>query len=231
MGLDDAATSEMVKKTRVAWHILINDDITHSYTKAEIDKARACGIQAIAGYVFEDILSDANILGEESTHNNFWPGDGLTALNNIIDRRPDMLDQITVIRSDRKVITIEKFLNDIKKKNLSGVNYESYGSENKSPSARYMGALVADAHNILLNGGIFTYPPTKSHENGKLRLLYEANPMSLIFEQAGGAATNGLTRILDLQVKEIHQRTPLFIGSKDLVGAMTRYNDFYSSNN
>ena len=66
----------------------------------------------------EESITDANILGEESTHNNFWPGDGLTALNKIIDRRPDMLDQITVIRSDRKVITIEKFLNDIKKFNI-----------------------------------------------------------------------------------------------------------------
>jgi hypothetical protein len=66
----------------------------------------------------EESITDANILGEESTHNNFWPGDGLIALNNIIDRRPDMLDQITVIRSDRKVITIEKFLNDIKKFNI-----------------------------------------------------------------------------------------------------------------
>ena len=66
----------------------------------------------------EENITDANILGEESTHNNCWPGDGLTALNNIIDRRPDMLDQITVIRSDRKVITIEKFLNDIKKFNI-----------------------------------------------------------------------------------------------------------------
>jgi len=66
----------------------------------------------------EENITDANILGEESTHNNFWPGDRLTALNNIIDRRPDMLDQITVIRSDRKVITIEKFLNDIKKFNI-----------------------------------------------------------------------------------------------------------------
>jgi hypothetical protein len=66
----------------------------------------------------EENITDANILGEESTHNNFWPGDGLTALNNIIDRRPDMLDQITVIRSDRKIITIEKFLNDIKKFNI-----------------------------------------------------------------------------------------------------------------
>jgi hypothetical protein len=66
MGLDDTATSEMVKKTRVSWHILINDDITHTFTKAEIDKARACGIQAIAGYVFEDILSDANTVSENT---------------------------------------------------------------------------------------------------------------------------------------------------------------------
>lgn len=66
----------------------------------------------------EESITDANILGEESTHNNFWPGDGLIALNNIIDRRPDMLDQITVIRSDRKIITIDKFLDSIKKFNI-----------------------------------------------------------------------------------------------------------------
>jgi hypothetical protein len=63
----------------------------------------------------EENISDANILGEESTHNNFWPGDGLVALNNILNQRPDMLEHITIIRSDRKVITVEKFLNDIKK--------------------------------------------------------------------------------------------------------------------
>jgi len=120
--------------------------------------------------------------------------------------------------------SVKYFLTDVKNKRLSGVNYGS----SKSPSARYMGALVADAHNILLNGGIFAYPPTKSHENGKLRLLYEANPMALIFEQANGAATNGQIRILDLAVNEIHQRTPLFIGSRDIVAAMAKYGNFYT---
>ena len=121
--------------------------------------------------------------------------------------------------------SVKYFLTDVKKKSVSGVNYDK--EKDKSPSARYMGALVADAHNILLNGGIFAYPPTKSHENGKLRLVYEANPMALIFEQAGGSATNGNTRILDLVVKEIHQRTPLYIGSNDLVAALGRYENFY----
>jgi hypothetical protein len=66
MGLDDNAISDMVKKTRVAWHILVNDDINHRYTKEEIDKASACGIQAIAGYVFEDILLDAETVRENN---------------------------------------------------------------------------------------------------------------------------------------------------------------------
>jgi hypothetical protein len=66
----------------------------------------------------EDSITDANILGEESLHNNFWPGDGLRALNNIIDQRPDMIEHITVIRSDRKVITLETFLTSIKKFNI-----------------------------------------------------------------------------------------------------------------
>jgi hypothetical protein len=66
MGLDENATAEMVKKTRVAWHILINDDINHKYTKEEINKARACGIQSIAGYVFEDILLDADTVRENN---------------------------------------------------------------------------------------------------------------------------------------------------------------------
>jgi hypothetical protein len=89
MGLDDAATSEMVKKTRVAWHILVNDDITHSYTKAEIDKARACGIQAIAGYVFEDILSDAKIVGENTNNSG----------NSLVKERNPLLQ---VFRQDNK---------------------------------------------------------------------------------------------------------------------------------
>jgi fructose-1,6-bisphosphatase I len=80
---------------------------------------------------------------------------------------------------------------------------------------RYVGSLVADAHRTLLKGGIFAYPADSKSPKGKLRLLYEANPMAFLFEQAGGAATDGVNRILDVKPTEIHQRTPLVIGSAD----------------
>jgi fructose-1,6-bisphosphatase I len=81
-------------------------------------------------------------------------------------------------------------------------------------SSRYIGSLVADFHRTLLKGGVFLYPPTASHPTGKLRLLYEANPLALIAEQAGGMATNGEESILELQPGDIHQRTPLVIGGE-----------------
>jgi fructose-1,6-bisphosphatase I len=81
-------------------------------------------------------------------------------------------------------------------------------------SSRYIGSLVADFHRTLLKGGIFLYPPTVSHPEGKLRLLYEANPLAFIAEQAGGMAIDGEQRILSLRPKEIHQRTPLVLGSR-----------------
>ena len=95
------------------------------------------------------------------------------------------------------------------------------------PCARYMGALVADAHNILCNGGIFAYPGTVTKPSGKIRLLYEANPMAMVFEQAGGMASNGFQRILDIPIDDIHVRTPIFIGSAMNVAALQRYCSFY----
>lgn len=89
--------------------------------------------------------------------------------------------------------------------------------------ARYVGSLVADAHRTLIKGGIFAYPADTKSKNGKLRLLYEANPMAYLFEQAGGAATNGKDRILDIVPTELHQRTPLVIGSKDDVAAYRQF--------
>ncbi len=89
----------------------------------------------------------------------------------------------------------------------SGTLGRQYGS-------RYIGSLVADFHRILLKGGVFLYPPTKSHPQGKLRLLYEANPLAFIAEQAGGAATNGTRRIMEIEPDGIHQRTPFVIGSR-----------------
>jgi fructose-1,6-bisphosphatase I len=87
----------------------------------------------------------------------------------------------------------------------------------KKFTARYIGSLVADFHRNMLKGGIFLYPGTNDHPNGKLRLMFEANPLAFIIEQAGGIATDGKTLILDLEPTAIHQRTKLFIGSKHMV--------------
>lgn len=85
----------------------------------------------------------------------------------------------------------------------------------KPKKARYIGSMVADVHRTLLYGGIFMYPASKDNPKGKLRVLYELNPMSFIIEAAGGKASNGKKSILDLQPTSIHMRSPVFLGSKD----------------
>jgi fructose-1,6-bisphosphatase I len=89
------------------------------------------------------------------------------------------------------------------------------GGGRKPLSGRYVGSLVADFHRNLLGGGLFAYPSNTQNRRGKLRLLYEANPLAFICEQAGGAAIDGVGRVLDIQPTELHQRTPLFIGSTE----------------
>jgi fructose-1,6-bisphosphatase I len=88
------------------------------------------------------------------------------------------------------------------------------GALGRQYSSRYIGSLVADFHRTLLKGGVFLYPPTKDQPGGKLRLLYEANPLAFIAEQAGGMASDGKGRILDIKPEGIHQRTPFMVGSK-----------------
>jgi fructose-1,6-bisphosphatase I len=87
------------------------------------------------------------------------------------------------------------------------------GALGRQYSSRYIGSLVADFHRTLLKGGVFLYPPTKDQPGGKLRLLYEANPLAFIAEQAGGLASSGTGRILDIKPEGIHQRTPFMVGS------------------
>ncbi|MBI5776355.1 MAG: class 1 fructose-bisphosphatase [Nitrospirae bacterium] len=82
-------------------------------------------------------------------------------------------------------------------------------------SARYSGCLVADVHRVLLGGGLYLYPAEVDKPEGKLRLLYEANPLAMVVEQAGGKASTGTMRILDIEPKSLHQRVPLLIGSKN----------------
>lgn len=84
-------------------------------------------------------------------------------------------------------------------------------------AARYIGSLVADFHRNLLKGGIYLYPATKKNPSGKLRLLYEANALAFIAEQSGAMATDGSQRILEIQPTKLHQRTPLYIGSEEMV--------------
>ena len=100
----------------------------------------------------------------------------------------------------------------------------NHGQPDKSPaSLRYSGALVADVHRSLVEGGIYFYPPTQHQLDGKLRLLYECAPLSFVMEQAGGKATTGTQRILDIQATSLHQRSPLVIGSATSV---TLYEQF-----
>ena len=95
---------------------------------------------------------------------------------------------------------------------------QSVDAEKNLPlSTRYIGSFVSDFHRNLLKGGLYMYPSTKDNKEGKLRLMYEANPLAFIAEQAGGAATDGNGRILEIQPDKLHQRTPVYIGSKDMV--------------
>lgn len=89
----------------------------------------------------------------------------------------------------------------------SGVIGQKYAS-------RYIGSMVADFHRTLLKGGVFLYPPTEENKDGKLRLLYEANPVAFLAEQAGGTAIDGKRRVLDIEPDSIHQRTPIVVGSR-----------------
>ena len=95
--------------------------------------------------------------------------------------------------------------------------YLDWAQENDY-SSRYAGAMVADVHRILLKGGVFFYPPTAKAPQGKLRLMYEANPMAMIIEQAGGKALSAPgQRVLEISPTAIHQRTPVILGSADQV--------------
>jgi fructose-1,6-bisphosphatase I len=87
----------------------------------------------------------------------------------------------------------------------------------KPYSGRYIGSLVADFHRNLIKGGIYIYPNTPAAPKGRLRLLYECNPLAFIAEQAGGLATTGRSRIMDIEPSQLHERAPLFIGSKNMV--------------
>ena len=97
------------------------------------------------------------------------------------------------------------------------IKYCQKEEDDRPYTSRYIGSLVADFHRNMLKGGIYMYPSYSHAPNGKLRLLYECNPMAFIAEQAGGKGTNGYSRILEMEPTELHQRVPFFCGSKEMV--------------
>ena len=104
--------------------------------------------------------------------------------------------------------------------------YIKYCQENidgRPYTSRYIGSLVSDFHRNLIKGGIYLYPPTSQHSNGKLRLLYECNPIAFLAEQAGGSASNGTKRVMEVEPKELHQRTPFYCGN---IGMVQRIESF-----
>lgn len=108
--------------------------------------------------------------------------------------------------------------------------YIKYCQENiddRPYTSRYIGSLVSDFHRNLIKGGIYLYPPTSQHTNGKLRLLYECNPIAFLAEQAGGAASNGTKRVMEVEPKELHQRTPFYCGN---IGMVQRIESFLREN-
>ena len=97
------------------------------------------------------------------------------------------------------------------------IKYCQEEKEDRPYTSRYIGSMVSDIHRNMIKGGIFIYPKSSKAYNGKLRLLYECNPMAFIIEQAGGKASDGFNRIMDLEPTELHQRVPFFAGSKNMV--------------
>ena len=97
------------------------------------------------------------------------------------------------------------------------IKYCQQDKDGRPYTSRYIGSLVSDFHRNLIKGGVYLYPSTYKHTNGKLRLLYECNPIAFLSEQAGGAASNGKERILEISTQELHQRTPFYCGNKSMV--------------
>ncbi len=104
-----------------------------------------------------------------------------------------------------------------------GTIFSIYRRVTRPYTSRYIGSLVADFHRNLLKGGIYLYPSTASHPDGKLRLLYECNPMAFLAEQAGGKASDGKERILDIIPETLHQRRSFFVGNDHMVEDVERF--------
>lgn len=174
--------------------------------------------QAMAGYV----------LYGTSTILVFTTGSGVYGFTYDASKEEFYLSHSNIqVPKNGKIYSInEGNLNDYAKGVQAYIQYckEEDKSTNRPYSLRYVGSMVADIHRNLLKGGIFIYPASAKNPKGKLRLLYECNPMAFIVEQAGGLATNGDIRIMEILPEDLHQRTSVIIGSEDMVTKAETFN-------
>ena len=107
------------------------------------------------------------------------------------------------------------------------IKYCQEEKDDRPCTSRYIGSLVSDFHRNMIKGGVYLYPPTSKHPNGKLRLLYECNPMAFLAEQAGGKASDGHNNILDVEPVELHQRVPFYAGNREMVERIEEFIQIY----
>jgi len=173
--------------------------------------------QVAAGYVIYGSSTMLVYTTGNGVHGfTFDPGIGVFILSH-----PDMQ-----FPTDGKIYSVnEGNYNNFEKGVRRYIKYcqEIDAPTNRPYTGRYIGSLVADFHRNLIKGGIYMYPATTQAPNGKLRLLYECNPLAFLAEQAGGAASTGTGRIMEVEPTELHQRVPYFVGSKNMVEMAETY--------
>jgi fructose-1,6-bisphosphatase I len=176
--------------------------------------------QLAAGYIIYGPQTAIVLSLGQGTH-IFWLSPGT---NDFILARPDV--KIPEVTREYAINSSNfRYWDDPIKAYVLDLKLGADGPRKADYSMRWVGSLVADAFRILTRGGIYIYPGDgrKGYANGRLRLLYEANPIAMLIEQAGGACTTGTARILDIEPASLHQRVPLIFGSKSEVGEVARY--------
>ena len=175
--------------------------------------------QILAGYVLYGTSTVLIYTSGQGVHSfTLNPTTGLFVLTNESIKTPEAGNIYSINEGNYNTLEkgVQDYVNFCKKINVKG---------KRTHTARFMGSLVADFHRNLLKGGIFIYPSTADAPEGRLRLLYECNPIAMIAEQAGGIASSGKERLLDIKAKEIHERIPLFTGSKRMMEKALSYLD------
>jgi fructose-1,6-bisphosphatase I len=184
------------------------DGVSHDRVPSEQDFLRPGRELIAAGYVIYGSSTMLVLASGEGVHGfTYDPTVGEFFLSHENIRVPERGDSYAVNESNAELWddSLKRWVASLKRPTKDG---------KRGRTLRWVGTLVADAHRTLLRGGIFAYPADAQNKSGRLRLLYEANPFAFIFEAAGGAASTGHGRILDVQPEKLHQRIPLALGSK-----------------